>query len=219
MAKRQPRPGGRGREVQAPEVESADSIISRAVAAGPEYMARDLEAWRREFLAVQQEGKPSTYWAFMAIATIVARDLADLDGAREIAGLPPVNHVREVPHRTVEVPLWAAAAIRAGWMRAVSGEVHDGQTEPRPPRPLPLSEAFGLAGEGGNRTVGSQHLQSRRDREIALEVENLLARNDGMSAHAAHGAVAEIRAMTVKTVERAHTRWRDLARKRLEAST
>lgn len=221
MPKRQARPGGLMQEKPAPDIERADSIIARAAQGGPEHFARDIEAWRQEFMAERMEGKPSTYWAFMALATAAARDAAELDRTREIVGLLPVkDYVAEVPHRMVEIPLWAAVALWGGWMRATVGEAREGQTVPGPPRPLPLSEAFGLAGEGGSRTVGRHHLQARRDREAALEVERLLARNPDMSAHAAHTAVAEVRGdMTAKTVERAHARWGELARARLPRST
>lgn len=221
MQKRQPRPGGLKQEKPVHNIERADTIIARAAQGGPEHHARDIEAWRQEFLAEKLEGKPSTFWAFMAVSTVAARDAEELDRTREIVGLPPVkNYATEVPHRMVEIPVWAVVALWKGWMRATVGEVRDGETAPGPPQPLPLSDAFGLAGEGGSRTVGRHHLQAWRDRKLALEVERHLAQNPGMKAHRAHADVAEMRGgITVKTVERAHAKWGELARTRLPSST
>lgn len=221
MSRRQPR-AGRAAEVKPePAVERADHIIERTVAGGPEFLRRDLEGWREEFIAEQDTGMPSTYGAFMAVATSTARAVSDLDASRRMAGLPEVrNFATEVPQRNVEIPLWAAVALSKGWLRATVGEPHARQTERGSPHPLPLSEAFGLAGEGGSRTVGKRHLAARRDRALALEVEALLSKNPGMRAHAAHRAVADTRGdVHVKTVERAHAQWGARARERLGSST
>jgi hypothetical protein len=216
MSKQRPRPGPVSDAKPAPDFERADHIIARAAQGGPEHYLRDIEGWRQEFQAEREDGKPSAYWAFMAVATSTARHVAELDGNRSNVGLPPVrNYDKEVPQRMVEMPLWAAVALSNGWLNATVGKVREDQSTAGAPHPIPLAEAFGLAGESGSRTVGRRHLRDRRDRNVALEVEMLLAQNPALSAHAAHGVVAETAGMTVKTVERAHTRWGEQAKARL----
>jgi hypothetical protein len=201
--------------VLTPDVESASVIMDRVTSAGPDHFATYIEEFRQAFMAEREVGRPSAFWAFMAVAASAARDVDRLDGLRQTLGLSVVrNYASEVPTRTVEIPVWAAAALFEGWARATSGPVRDGQAHPEPP--LPFLEAFGLGGEGGDRTVGRRHILDRRNRSIALEVENLLARNPGMSSHAAHHAIAEKRTgVTPKTVERAHKEWGTRAKSRL----
>lgn len=187
---------------RSPDAATIRAAKEAALPSGPEHTMRDTDALLARHIEAQGDASAgTTAHAFYVVAQWTMLGVHQLDEQRARQGIPPVDDfAREVPKKSVTVPLWAAVAITAGWLRATRG---DPSATGQPSKPEPFLEAFGLGREGGERTVTAALRAEERDLKLAIAVELAKRAAPALSDRAAFEAVAAEHGTSASTVSRA----------------
>ena len=164
----------------------ADRTLDEVHGSGPSFLDRDLEGWRREFMANPNSTAP----AFEALCAIVAASLMDED-----TGLETDTASKSAsPDQTIAVPEWVLNAIFIGW------NTYKERRESRT-----MEQAFGLQPmKPGARSNLATAATKMEDMKIALEVGQIIGpQPERGDVTKAHEIVAEQRGISIDKVEKA----------------